>query len=302
MVKINSISQTLNTQSSEPTFCLVTPSYAPDFERCQFLCSTIEQFVPASTQHYIIVDRRDFSLFKTLQNNRTEILVVEDVIPGWINKIPLIKNGWFSLKTLPIRNWLLQQIVKLAAAQFVAEDVIMFVDSDVAFVRPLIPQERLIQDGKIRFYREPNSIPQSWKGHESWYQAASKLLITPMVDFPAPNYIGDLITWKRDNVIKLHHHLEEVNGRSWIEVIANTWNVSEYILYGMFVDYVLKDDSHHFIDEFYPGLQYFGTEDLSEQQIKDFLAEIQPHHVTVMISAKAGIPIQRYAQLLKQIH
>ncbi len=298
---MNSVSQTLDSQSPEYTFCLVTPSYAPDFERCQLLSSTIEQFLPASTKHYIIVDRKDVSLFKKLQNSRTEILVVEDVIPWWIKRIPFVKNGWLSLKTPPIRNWLLQQIVKLSAAQFVAEDVLMFVDSDVAFVRPFNPQERFIQDGKIRFYREPNSIPQAWQSHYSWYKTASQLLITPMVDFPAPNYIGDLITWKKDNVFKLYHHLEKVSGRSWVETIAKTWNLSEYILYGMFVDYILQDEAHHFIDKKYPGLQYFSTDDMSEQEIKDFLSEIEPHHVTAMISAKAGIPVQRYEKLLKQI-
>ncbi|MEB3279100.1 MAG: DUF6492 family protein [Lyngbya sp.] len=298
---MNTNSQMLDSQSRQYTFCLVTPSYAPDFERCKFLSSTIDRFLPSSTKHYIIVDRQDISLFKQLENNRTEILVVEDVIPWWIKRIPLVKNGWFSLKTPPIRNWLLQQIVKLSAAQFVGEDVLMFVDSDVAFVRSLNPQERFVRDGKIRFYREPNSIPQTWEGHYSWYKTASKLLIAPMVDFPAPNYIGDLITWKKDNVFKLYDHLEKVSGRSWVETIAKTWNLSEYILYGMFVDYILKDEADHFIDETYPGLRYFGTENLSEPQIKDFLSEIEPDYVTVMISAKAGIPVQRYQKLLEQI-
>lgn len=290
------------TNSSEYRFCLVTPSYAPDFERCQFLCSTVDKFIPSSTKHYIIVDRKDLSIFQSLQNNRTEILVVEEVIPGWIKKIPFVKNGWFSFKSPPIRNWLLQQIVKLSAAKFVSEDVLMFVDSDVAFVRSFNPQEQFVKDGKIRLYREPNSIPRAWKSHYSWYKNASKLLITPMVDFPAPNYIGDLITWKRDNVFKLYEHLEKVSGRSWVETISNTWNLSEYILYGMFCDYILADKANHYIDERYLGLRYFGTEDLSEQQIKDFLSEIEPYHVTVMISAKAGIPVKRYQQLLENIN
>ncbi|NJK36306.1 MAG: hypothetical protein HC825_03745 [Oscillatoriales cyanobacterium RM1_1_9] len=298
---MNSTSYSFDSQSREYTFCLITPSYAPDFERCKLLSSSIEKFLPISVRHYIIVDRRDVALFKSLENNRTEILIVEDVIPWWIKRIPLMKNGWFSLKTPPIRNWLLQQIIKLSVAKFVAEDVLMFVDSDVVFVRPLNPQQRFIQDGKVRFYREPNSIPSAWEGHYSWYQTSSKLLVAPMVDFPAPNYIGDLITWNKDNVLKLHDHLEKVSGRSWVETIASTWNLSEYILYGMFVDYVLKDEANHFIDEKYPGLQYFHTAQMSEQEIKNFLSGIESHHVTVMISAKAKIPIQRYEKLLEQI-
>lgn len=297
----HSTSQPFNPRYQKYKFCLVTPSYAPDFERCKLLSSTVREFLPASVKHYIIVDRKDVSLFQKLQNDRTEILVVEDVIPWWIKIIPLVKNGWFSLKTLPIRNWLLQQIVKLSAAQFVSEDVLMFVDSDVAFVRPFNPEQRFVRDGKVRFYREPDSIPQTWSSHYSWYQSSSQLLKTPMVSFPAPNYIGDLITWKKDNVLKLHDHLEKVSGRSWIETIARTWNLSEYVLYGMFIDYILEDESQHYIDPLYPGLRYFSTDDMSEQEIVNFLSEIEPEHITVMISAKAGIPVRRYDRLLKQI-
>lgn len=298
---MNLTNQSIDSQSQQYTFCLITPSYAPDFERCQLLSSTVEEFLPGSIKHYIIVDRKDILLFKSLKNSRTEILAVEDVIPWWIKRIPLIKNGWFSLKTPPLRNWVLQQIVKLSVAQFLSEDVLMFVDSDVAFVRPFNPEQRFVRDGKVRFYREPHSIPESWKGHYSWYKTASQLLKTPMITFPAPNYIGDLISWKKENVIKLHDHLEKSSGRSWTEIIARSWNLSEYILYGMFVDSILKDESRHYIDEKYPGLQYFSTDDMSEQEITNFLSKIEPEHVTVMISAKAGIPVRRYEKLLKQV-
>ncbi|MGF1567824.1 MAG: DUF6492 family protein [Nodosilinea sp.] len=282
------------------TFGLITPSYAPDFERCKLLCETREQFLPSSVMHYIVVDKRDVSLFKALSNRRTEILTVEDILPWWIQRIPFANQGWISLKTLPIRNWILQQLVKLSMAQVISEDVLGFVDSDVAFVRPFDPQN-FVRMNQVRFYREPNSIPPQWSNFQKWYRTASNLLNTPQVSYPAPNFIGDLITWRRDVVLKLHSHIEAQSGRSWLETLAGTLHWSEYILYGMFVEYVLKDTSGHYYDEKYPGLQYFSTEDMSTQDILEFLAGIEPHHVTVMISAKAKIPVERYKGLLAEV-
>lgn len=282
------------------SFGLITPSYAPDFERCKLLCSTREKFLPNYVKHYIIVDRRDRSLFNQLKNRNTEILIVEEILPWWIQRIPLMKQGWVSFKTLPIRNWILQQIIKLSMANVVNDDILGFVDSDVAFVRSFDPQD-FVNDGKVRFYRESNSIPSSWSNFRKWYETASNLLHVDPVSYPAPNYIGDLITWKRDNVLKLHQHIENVAGKPWLQVIASTLHFSEYILYGMFIEHVLKEESNHYYDEKYPGLQYFSEKSMSDEEIQEYLSKIEPHHVTVMISAKAKIPVQRYERLLADI-
>ena len=114
-------------------FAIITPSYAPDFQRCQLLSWSVEQFVPASVSHYIIVDARDLKLFQQLETQRTKLITVESVLPWWIQHIPFVKNGWFSLKTFVIRNWILQQIVKISIAQYLKQDVLIFVDSDVTF-------------------------------------------------------------------------------------------------------------------------------------------------------------------------
>jgi len=117
-------------------FGIITPSYSPDFERCRLLSKSIQQFVSPDVTHHIIVERRDLPLFRQLQGLNTEIHIVQSLLPWWIQRIPLFKNGCFSFKTLPIRNWITQQIVKISSAQCVEEDVLVFVDSDVTFVRP----------------------------------------------------------------------------------------------------------------------------------------------------------------------
>jgi hypothetical protein len=97
-------------------FCIVTPSYAPDFERCRLLCKSIEQFVTPPVDHYVIVERRDLRLFRQLQGSRTEILPVQSILPWWIRRLPGARRWWLSMKTPPIRNWICQQLIKIAAA------------------------------------------------------------------------------------------------------------------------------------------------------------------------------------------
>ena len=53
---------------------IVTPSYAPDFERCKMLCQSVDKYVSSYTKHVIIVDKNDQRLFNQLKTEKTEII------------------------------------------------------------------------------------------------------------------------------------------------------------------------------------------------------------------------------------
>ncbi|MEM7724924.1 MAG: DUF6492 family protein [Cyanobacteria bacterium P01_A01_bin.45] len=285
-------------------FAIITPSYFLDFERCRLLCLSIEKYVSAKIKHYIIVDRKDLLLFRQLQGKRTEIITVESILPWWIQRIPAFNKGWLSLKNIVLRNWIVQQIVKLAIAQHIESDILIFVDSDTFFVRPF-DENILVRDdpkgvvgsyGKVRLFREPsyNEITHI-RGHKQ----ANKLLNINTDIYSAPGYIGNVITWKRDNVFKLYQAIENISGKGWIETVANSPHLSEYILYGVFVDKYLTTDSGHYYDEQLISHDYWIPEPLSEQELKEFIAGIKSHHIAVMISAKANIPVSRYEHLVE---
>ncbi|MEM7552806.1 MAG: DUF6492 family protein [Cyanobacteria bacterium P01_A01_bin.84] len=276
-------------------FAIITLSYAPDFERCRLLCWSIEKYVSANIKHYVIVDSRDLSLFQQLQRKRTEIIAVESILPWWIRRIPVVQNGWFSLKNVVLRNWIIQQIAKLAIAQYIDSDVLIFVDSDTFFVR-IFDEKRLFIGNKLRLFREP---PFNEATHLRGHAEANKLLNINTDIKLAPGYIGNVITWKRDNVFKLYQAIESISGKGWIETVVNSPYLSEYILYGVFVDKYLKADSGHYYEEQKNCHEYWTPKPLSDQELKDFFGTIEYHHVAVMISAKAGIPVNRYEYLLK---
>lgn len=272
-------------------FAVITPSYTPDFERCQLLARSVQKFVQPAT-HYIIVTQKDFPLFQQLQGPRTEILVVESLIPRWLFKVPLLKNGWFSLKTPPVRNWILQQIVKLAAGFQIDKDVLIYVDSDLSFIRPLNLQT-LVRGDRVRLFRAEQDRPI-----EEWDLATAKLLGLPPQKFP--NYLHGIVTWRHDNVVKLFQHLEAVSGRGAIETLCRSWHLSEYQLYGAFVEHFLPERSGHFREPYGLCKEYWNPVNLSDAELEDFLSNIGPECVAVMISAKAGISPARYQALLEK--
>src|ERR1700685_3066756 len=96
------------------SYALVTPSYWRDLSRCEMLVESVDRWVAPHVRHYLIIARRDLPLFKHMFNTRTRLIVVEDIIPRWLIRLPGLRRFWFSLKTLPVRNWILQQIVKFA--------------------------------------------------------------------------------------------------------------------------------------------------------------------------------------------
>jgi Family of unknown function (DUF6492) len=283
------------------TFGLITPSYAPDFRRCQLLAWSIAQYVQPPFTHYIVVDRRDYAQFATLANARTQILTVEAIVPRWIWREPLWRKVWLSAKTLPIRNWILQQMVKLIVAQQIAEDVAVFVDSDVTFVRPF-DLNYLARSTQVRLYRDDVGNDVQRDCHRPWHGTAARLLGLPLglplAGWLVPDYIGNLITWRKSNVALLCAQLEQVSGRSWIETLAREWHWSEYILYGMYVDVMLGDRAEVYPIDHNLCHDYWFPKLLDDRALQQWIAQLEADQVAVMISAKSGIPVERYAGLL----
>ena len=122
--------------SSDRRVAIVTPSFARDFATCRELNESILMFGSSETKHYVIVDGCDMKLFRQIENDRTIVLAVEDVIPKGYVKLNFSKKWWFSTCAMvPAKGWLIQQLVKLSAAGELDEPLQVNVDSDVRFVR-----------------------------------------------------------------------------------------------------------------------------------------------------------------------
>ncbi len=276
---------------NQSKFGIVTPSYAPDFARCQTLCWSIDKFVAPDINHYIVVDRQDYQLFSQLAGPRRKIITKESILPWWIKRVPFLnkKNLWLSYKTLPLRGWLVQQIIKLSAARYTTEETIVFVDSDVIFVRPF-DLNSFVKEGQVRLFKVDNGNVENIKNAANWDRATNHLIGLSDVEHPH-NYVGQIITWKRDNLLKLYQHIEDSTGKNWLTALCGSLHLSEYHLYGNFIDCILQERSGHFYDDSHICHQYWDDVSMSKEQLQAFFAEIPPTCIAVMLSAKADMTL-----------
>src|SRR5262249_54201640 len=135
---------------------VITKSFAPDFELCTSLNRSVLVNSPDTVQHHIIVPRSDLELFSRLSSPRTHIRCEVDLLPRTFVRVPFINLTINLARPFPpIRGWILQQVVKLAAIAASEDDAALVVDSDVEFIRPFTT-ETFIRDGNVRFFCKPN--------------------------------------------------------------------------------------------------------------------------------------------------
>src|ERR1700759_5714735 len=160
------------------SYALVTPSYWRDLDRCKLLVESVQRWVTPDVRHYLLIASRDLHLFRPLLGSRTELVVVEDIIPRWLIRLPGMRRFWLSLRTRPVKNWILQQIVKLSIPKALQQDVLLYAASDMVFIRPYDPRHSE-RDGKVPLFDEDGQ-----RGlidtNDAWQAAASRLLGLPV--------------------------------------------------------------------------------------------------------------------------
>ncbi len=229
---------------------IITPSYAPDFERCRALVESVKKHVYGYTRHVIVVDLSDVQLFSRLTGDRCELVVKEEILPSWLKPLPCSRKWWFSLRTLPVRGWILQQIVKLSAAEWCDEECYMFIDSDVLFVRPYDVRQILSPQGLRLYAGIRKEADYADHRHENWYKSAASLFGLQGRSHTHRDYISQMNTWRRDTLIEMYRTIEQNTGKEWKKVLCNTLDFSEYVLYGIFVECVRGViDAGHYVDK-----------------------------------------------------
>jgi len=270
---------------------IITPSYAPDFELCRDLNTSVLACTPHFAVHYIITPRRDLPRFSVLRGPRTKVWPVEQLLPAYIVGIPGT-NFWLNLRRPlpPVRGWVMQQIVKLQAATLIEADMYLLVDSDVAFVRP-VTAETFWRDGRIKFYRKTAGIDFNLPRHLIWHDVARRLLGLRRALPPLPDYISAFNVWDRYTVLALQQRIHEITGRPWIDVVAAQLHFSEFILYGVFVDEILGPDANVAPTDSLPCHSYWDPYPLDFNGANQFINTMTIDDVAVMISAKSHTPL-----------
>ena len=220
---------------------VITPTFAPDFDLCVDLNRSVLAQSPESVHHHLIVPRADLELFGQLAGRRTHIRCEADLLPRSFVRVPRSK---FTINLgrpfTPVRGWILQQVIKLAAVSAFQDDVVLLADSDIEFVRPFTT-ETFVQNGVVRLYRKPDEISGrlALPRHVMWHQAARALLGLPPAPPPYTDYVSSMLAWNPAIVRRMLARVEAVSGRPWTTAISAQLHFSEWTLYGVFVDHVL---------------------------------------------------------------
>lgn len=273
------------------TLTVITPSFGPDFELCAALHASVLAHSPESVHHHIIVPPRDVPLFRQLGGPRTRIQAETDFLPRSFRPLPSLNLSVNIRRPFPpLRGWILQQIIKLAAAARADADVALLVDSDIEFIRPFTA-ETFRRDGVVRFYRKPDEIDGRLPRHVIWHRRSRTLLGLPPMPPPYPDYVSSLMAWDPVIVRELLDAVESATGRPWADAIGRQLHFSEWTLYGVFVDEVLGGTPYSVGTEDPLCHAYWDEVPLDDRTMRDFLATTGPDDVAVMVSAKSRTPM-----------
>ena len=274
---------------------LITPSYSSDYEHCRLLCDSIDRFIVDPPHHYILVDNDDHKQFSALCGPRRHVINELDILPSWLKSARQgfsadARKIWFSARTWPMRGWHVQQLRRIAIASHVMEEGLLYCDSDMLFVKPF-DTKSLWKDDDLRLYRKDDGInddlPDGGQLHKNWSQHAARLSGLPTVEFPAHDYINNLVSWRRELVTDMCRHIEEVSGKHWLAAIGSKRSFSECQIYGAYVDGVRNGAGH------FPGTgalcqTYWSGEALTQDSLQRFLDTMQPNQVAVGIQSFTG--------------
>ena len=282
----------MNQKTQKQRVALVTPSYAADFERCELLCESVDRFVSSEVDHYILVDNGDYSNFSKLAGRKRHVVNELDILPSWLHCFrqgfsKSSRKVWVSTKTWPMRGWHVQQLRRIAIADYIAHDAILYCDSDMLFVRPFDTQD-LWQNGSLRLYRKPHAINtdqlEETALHFDWTRSAATLNGLDEPIFPAHDYINNLVTWRRQHVLDMCKNIEASTGLGWVSAIGRNRSFSECQIYGAHADGVLKGAGHWHAAE---GLcqTYWSGEALTREGVEAFVDKMSDNQVAIGVQS-----------------
>lgn len=235
-------------KADEPGVTLLTLSFSGDLALCRMLCASIDRFAAPSMHHVVAVPGRERALFVDMAGPRRTVMALEDLQPAWLFRLPMPGPPWrarlglprrdvyLSLKSMPVRGWIAQQIMKIALARSLPAEIVVHVDSDLVFVRKFSLQDIII-DGRARLQREGGGGDGPM--YRPWNLAASRLLGIEASGYHGADFVDSAVVWRRENVVRLTERIERECGMPWQLALARTPNFSEYLLYGVFCEKVL---------------------------------------------------------------
>lgn len=289
-------------RSRSPTSAIVTASYAPDLERCRLLCETIDEFVTGAAHHYLLVEAKDVSLFRQLEGPKRTVIDERDLLPSWLHVFwdpasLFSRRIWLSTRTQPLRGWHVQQLRRMAIADHVGEDTLVYCDSDVAFLKPF-DCASFWRGSEARLFRRDDALlGQVEDDHKVWSRNAGRALGLSTPQIAPHDYIATLIAWRRDTLAAMCARIEKVHGCHWVAAVGRARKFSECMLYGRFVDEVIGGAGHFHDAREFCRIYWTGPE-LDDDGFRAFVEGMAPYQVAIGMQSFIGTDLARIRRLV----
>lgn len=281
---------------------LITPSYLSDLALCADLCESVRRLLPRDWRHRVIVPERDLPAFAHLRRQGADVVGTRRYLPDTYLPLPKV-NIWLNYRRPwpPIRGWIAQQVVKLAAAAESTADMVVVVDSDVSFVRD-VDRSTFVVDGRPLFYRHDGAVHDGMPRHVLWHRVAHRLLGLPEPpEPPLPDYVSWPSVWEPGIVRSMLDRVAETSGRPWQTAVGGQPHFSEVVLYGVYVDHVLDPAERPAVTDDMHCVNHHVERPLGPDDVERFQQSLRATDVAVMVSAKSGTESATRRDLLSRL-
>lgn len=267
---------------------LVTPSWSGDLARCEMLVDSVGNFASGFDRHLILIDAQDEGMFRHLADSRTELILKQDLLPDWLRQSSLNRKWWWSFRGLPVRGWILQQVTKLAIAEQYDAAGFCYADSDMMFVRPFDAQS-LWHDGRIRFYRDERR-PHFYESrrYRNWYGFAAKQFSLGDQNLLDGAYIAQLNCIHKAHAVDMLKAIEDKWQSNWQKTLLRSFDFSEYILYGVYIDECSDKSFHNSTSSSLCRSSWFFDLD-DPESTQEFLSTVADDEVALHIQSNLAL-------------
>lgn len=266
---------------------VLTPCYSGDAELFVDLHQSVLEHTPPQTVHHVVCPPSDRALFEPYGGPRCRILVHSDLLPGHYFCVPRSNGLAVNIRRPwpPVRGWVMQQAMKIAASAVIEADTVLIADSDAVLVRPTTAAQ-FRDRGQLGLVRAADAVHAGMDRHIQWHHVARRILGLPAAPgLPLPDYVNPINVWDPAIVRAMQRRISEVTGMSWLDAFTSELHISEFIVYGVFVEELIGATV-----ERGPELchNYYDRTPLDHEQAVAFADRITPEAVGMMISSHSG--------------
>lgn len=276
--------------ASAREWAIITPTYHFDYQQFKLMCESMDHFVEGNWHHYVVVSQSDFEMFAGFTGPHRTVIESKKILPSWlryIGKLGRIRSGnfWFSWRTGPVFGWHLQQLVKISMANYVKQDALLLVDSDVFFMRRF-NLDAMVKNNRLPFVRRGIDHNLRKTPPYGFVDHSKKTLGLPKNN-PSFDYVNNIVVWDRKTVLELCAFIEKRHKKHWIAALSGLHTISEGMLYGLYVDFILEEKQRFVVETYDLAKTVQSEKAFYGAELENFIKDIDDHVVALGFQSSA---------------